>query len=300
MDALHRAAHELLRHDTDHPDALAVPVRQDSAATDQMVRRVNKERLVVLGWGRAILLQVAHPLVAAGVSQHSDYDRGAWEYVQRTHHTVRAMLGLTFGSADEVQRTADRINTIHRQVHGRVVAPDGSTTRYPGGTRYSATDPDLLRWVHTTLIDSQLRTYELFVGDLTATERDRYCAEAAARIAPLLHIPPDDLPTSVAEVNDYLQVRYHDGTVQVTSTARRLARALLHPGGVLGGPVLSLGRMVTAGLLPAPLRDAYGFRWNPRRQRRLNRLSRVIRAFHPWVPRSLREWPAAKCDNSTK
>ena len=265
-----------------------------------MVRRVNKELLVVLGWGRAILLQVAHPLVAAGVSEHSDFGRSAREYVQRTRQTIGAMLSLTFGSADEVQHTADRINTIHRRVHGQVRTSVGSTHRYPPGTRYSATDPDLLCWVHATLIDSQLRAYALLVGQLTAVEQDQYCAEAAAGIAPLLHLPQHMLPTTAADLNEYLQVRYHDGTVQVTDRARGLARALLYPGGVLGGPVLGVGRLVTAGLLPAPLRHAYDLPWNPRRERRLNRLSRIVRAFHPWTPGLLREWRVARPGISIK
>ena len=92
------------------------------------------------------------------------------------------MLSLTFGTESQIRRTADRINAIHQRVHGRL---DRAVGRYAAGTPYDATDPALLTWVHSTLIDSQLRTHALFVGPLTADEEDRYCAETA-RIGPRL------------------------------------------------------------------------------------------------------------------
>ena len=101
-----------------------------SVVQASMARRVNREAVVLLGWGRAILFQVAHPLVAAGVAEHSDFRGGALNYVRRTRHTVRAMLGLTFGSAEEIQARADRINTIHTRVHGILREP---TVHFPAG-----------------------------------------------------------------------------------------------------------------------------------------------------------------------
>ena len=123
--------------------------------------RVNREAVVVLGWGRAILLQLAHPLVAVGVGAHSGFDDGALAYVQRMRRTIGAMLSLTFGTESEIRETAGRINAIHQRVHGRL---DRAVGGYPAGTSYDATDPALLTWVHATLVDSQLRTYALFVG----------------------------------------------------------------------------------------------------------------------------------------
>lgn len=256
----------------------------------ETVRRVNAQMVVLLGWGRAILLQIAHPLVAAGVSQHSDYASGVRAYLRRTHGTVGSMLRLTFGTADDVRQTADHINAIHRRVHGQLRE---STGRYPAGTWYTATDPELLTWVHATLVESQLLAYELFVAPLAAPARDRYCAEAAL-VAPLLGIPEGHLPTSVAALASYLQARFADGTVEVTRSARRLADDLLYPGGALGRPLLGLGRLVTAGLLPPALRAAYGLPWNERRQRRLDRIAAVSRATHRVLPSLAREWPAAR------
>ena len=50
-----------------------------------VAERINGERLVVLGWGIAILLQVAHPLVAAGVAEHSSFTRHRFSRLGRLH-----------------------------------------------------------------------------------------------------------------------------------------------------------------------------------------------------------------------
>ena len=101
------------------------------------------------------------------------------------------MLALTFGSDDEARRAAARINAIHDRVHGQLSRR--ATELIRPARRYSAHDPELLAWVHATLLDSFLLTFQLFVADLTEAERDRYCAESS-RIEPLLGIPAGHPP----------------------------------------------------------------------------------------------------------
>ena len=245
----------------------------------------------MLGWGRAILLQLAHPLVAAGVGAHSGFDAGALAYVRRMRRTIGAMLSLTFGAESEIRGTADRINAIHRRVHGRLDCPVGG---YPAGTPYDATDPTLLTWVHATLIDSQLRAYALFVGPLAPDDEDRYCAEAA-RIGPLLGVAASRLPDTKDRLDDYLDRMRREDRLAVGAGARRLAEALLAPPGRRWvAPAWWLGRLTTLGLLPAFIRDAYGFAWRPGDARRLRRAAAVLRAARRVTPPLLREWPAAR------
>lgn len=256
-----------------------------------IARRVNREAVVVLGWGRAILLQLAHPLVAAGVGAHSGFDLGAVAYVRRMRRTIGAMLSLTFGAESEVRETAARINAIHRRVHGRL---DRAVGCYPAGARYDATDPALLAWVHATLVDSQLRTYALFVGPLAADDEDRYCAEAA-QTGPLLGVPAGALPDTRDRLDRYLDWMQRNDRLAVGACARRVAAALLAPpGGRWAAPALWLGRLTTAGLLPPPLRDAYGLPWRPKDARRLHSVAAVLRAARRVTPPPLREWPAAR------
>ena len=115
--------------------------------------RVNAERIVLLGWARAILLQLAHPLVAAGVFDHSGFRGTPYAAASRLYHTVHAMLSLTFGDEAARQQTIEGIRAIHRRVNGVLQETTGP---YPAGTRYSAEDPALVLWVHTTLIESSL------------------------------------------------------------------------------------------------------------------------------------------------
>ena len=85
-----------------------------------ITERVNGERLILLAWGRAILMQLAHPLVAQGVADHSSFRDATLERVRRLHGTIKAMLDLTFGDAAPSGAATDRINAIHDRVHGRL------------------------------------------------------------------------------------------------------------------------------------------------------------------------------------
>jgi uncharacterized protein (DUF2236 family) len=255
-----------------------------------VARKINREAVVVLGWGRAILLQLAHPLVAQGVADHSDFSSGALGYAQRARHTISAMLSLTFGTDAEAQTTADRINTIHDRTHGTLKDPAGV---FPAGTRYSARDPQLLAWVHATLLDSLPLAYERFVGPLTIAEKDRYCEEATS-VGPLLHIPHELLPKSDRELRRYLDAMYRSGEIHVTPTARDVAGQLLTPVAWPAAHLLAPGRLATIGLLPPPIREAYGFTWDASDERAFKRLTTMVRKARGLLPAALREWPAAR------
>ena len=118
--------------------------------------------------GPAILLQFAHPLVARGIADHSAFRSERWCCARRLHRTLEAMLQLCFGTEREALAAAARINATHDHVHGRLSHAAGI---FPKGTPYSAHDPALLAWVHATLLEMNLRAYELFVGPLTLPSR---------------------------------------------------------------------------------------------------------------------------------
>jgi uncharacterized protein (DUF2236 family) len=141
-------------------------------------------------------------------------------------------------------------------VHGRLPGPAGIS---PAGTVYSARDPRLLCWVHATLVDSFLLTYELYVGPLTAAGKNGYCAEAS-QIAPWFEIPEGFLPASVADLERYMARMYRSGEIAVTRTARGLAREIVASAGVhVTRPLVWFNQLPTVGLLPPAIRQAYGF-----------------------------------------
>ena len=261
------------------------------AGPDSVAWQGNSEIALLLGWGRAILMQFAHPLVAAGVAEHSLFLREPKGRMRRLRHTLSAMLALTFGTGEEVARAGAGINAIHDRVHGCL---SEGTPALPTGTPYSAHDPRLLTWVHATLLDSYFRVYELYVGPLTRAEKDGYCAEATG-MGPVLGIPDGYLPANLADLDAYLSAMLASGEIVVTDTARRLAETVVWPPAPwVMRPILGLMRLPTIGLLPPTLREAYGFPWDDRSEAALRRSARLVRGVLPLVPPAARYWPAAR------
>ena len=262
-------------------------------------RKIHAERILLLGWGRALLLQFAHPLVAQGIAEHSGFlrhRRGRWGRLRRT---LDAMLVLTFGTPDEAAGVARGINAIHDRVHGdrvhgdRVHGPVASPLAGGTAPAYSAHDPELLRWVHATLVDSFMLTYELYVAPLTPAEKEQYCAESAG-IEPLLGIPPGFLPRSVRGLESYMQAMLDGPDLVVSEFGRRLARELLTPVPRIALPLMAMAQLPTVGLLPAGLRAEYGLAWSTRHEAALGASARVIRMLLRVMPRAIRHWRVSR------
>jgi uncharacterized protein (DUF2236 family) len=268
-----------------YPDRPA-PVRAE------ITRRINAERLALLGWGRAILLQLAHPLVGAGVYEHSAFRRASTRVAtRRLHATIHAMLSLTFGTDAERATALAAIRAIHQRVHGHLAMPVGP---FAAGTPYSAEDPALVLWVHLTLLESVPLAYEQFVQPLSAQERDVYCAEAAW-VAEALGARPEDVPRSWDTMRAQMQCIYGSGAITVGPQARELARAVLWPGlGRVVPPAGWLNRLVTIGLLPPHIREQFGFKWTARHQRLLDAATPLIRGAHRYLPDRVTLWGAAR------
>ena len=241
--------------------------------------KINREMIVVASWGRAILLQLAHPSIAAGVHHHSSFRGSLRASYRRLHSTVGAMLSLTFGDTEHVIAAAAGINAIHDRVRG---------------AHYSAHDPDLQRWVHATLLESIPLTYERLVGPLTTHERDRYCLEATI-MEPLLGMPSVWLPRDTSELDTYFRDMLASGRLTVSETSRALARAVLYPPRWRAAwPVFRPMQLLTIGSLPPGIRAAYGFEWRARDERALRRWTAVLRALLRVLPSWARQWPSSR------
>jgi uncharacterized protein (DUF2236 family) len=255
-----------------------------------VARKINRETIVLLGWGRAILLQFAHPLVAAAVADYSQFRQHPGGYFGRARQTVGAMLTMTFGTEEQASAVAARINAIHAQINGTLRHPAGI---FPAGTPYSARDQQLLCWVHATVIDSMILAYQRFVGPLSREEQDRYCAEAAAT-APMLGIEQSLVPANARELDCYVRSMLDSGQIDVTDTARMLSQGLLSPPLGPAAPLFRLARLTTIGLLPPVIREGYGFAWDERRERSFHRCVAMLRRTRSVLPQVVREWPAAR------
>jgi uncharacterized protein (DUF2236 family) len=233
--------------------------------------RVNCEGVLLVAGGRALLMQVAHPLVAAGVVQHSSFERDPW---RRLYRTLDLVTRIVFGDGEQAARAAGALRAVHARVHG--TAPDGRP--------YSALDPDLLLWVWATLVDSALLAYACCVGALTADERERYYREQT-RFAAVCGVPDGHWPPTYDAFAAYVQATVADACI-VGDDARRIARSVVRPA---YAPV----NLLTVGLLPATLRDRYGFAWGPGRERSLRAALGAARAARTALPPRAREFPRA-------
>src|SRR5215510_10496219 len=278
-----------------HPDAGAQPApRADRSLTSMrpasdISRRINAERLLVLAWIRAILLQLAHPLIAAGIADHSTFRGSPFAAFARFRHTVNAM---TFGRDSERTAAVHAIRAIHRRVHGTLAKSCGP---FAAGTPYSAEDSALLAWVHATLIESMVLVYEELVGSLSAAERDAYCGDAAD-LAVALGASDRDIPRTWNELRAYIDDRFMSGEIVVGQQASTVSAALLSPfrqplARLLATPVLSL---LAAGLLPGYVRVQYGFVWNRARARQFTRSMIWLRRLRRIMPDFIALWKRAR------
>ncbi len=242
--------------------------------------KVGCEALLLLGGGRALILQVAHPLVAAGVEQHSSYDAHPWG---RLYRTIDVTTKIAFGDRETSAASAAALRRVHARVTGE--APDG--------TPYAANRPDLLLWVWATLLDTSLLTYRRYVGSLTRAELESYYEEQT-RFAAACGVPDGSWPDGYRAFRNYFGATVED-ELRPSEDSRRIAATVLGAG--LPLPLKPIGaalNLATVGLLPATLRDRLGYEWGPGRQALLEASSFTLRQAIRLLPSPVRELPAAR------
>lgn len=250
--------------------------------------RVDRETVLLLGGRRALLLQLAHPLVAQGVADHSNFQNDRFG---RLFRTLDLSLTIVFGEPERSAAAIEQIKAVHRVVHGTLPRDVGA---YKKGTPYRADDPELLLWVHATLVETALHFYERFVAPLSPTERDDYyqdTIEPAMRIG----VPDSLLPASYGGFQGYWDSVIHGKELAVGPTGLELAQAILYPSfRWFPRQLLDPLNVITVGTLPEPVRSMYGLRWNLLMDGGLKLVSatvpKVIRALPPrlrFVPHAL-------------
>ena len=236
-------------------------------------RDVFREGVFLVAGARAILLQIAHPAVGAGVAEHSDFVHRA---LGRLHGTLSYLYALQFGSPEDVRSVQRRVNRAHAPVRG------------PG---YTAFDPELQRWVAATITQSMLQLHEGAFGPLGREEADEIVHRSRV-VGTALQMPEELWPSSRAAFDAYWEREL--GRLEVTPAARRVARDLLG-GGLAAWWLRPLGpylRLITAGLLPPELRAPFGFRWSARQQARFDRALARTFAVYRALPTVVRTAPS--------
>jgi uncharacterized protein (DUF2236 family) len=218
----------------------AVPLFPEGAP----IRRVFGHPVVMLGAGRALLLQLAHPAVARGVAEHSSFDTDPFGRLQRTLDAVNAIV---YGTVGDATTAAAAVRAAHRRVRG-----DG----------YDATDPALVGWVHATLVDTALRMHARWVRPVPPDVAEAFYADAVV-LGELFGAPRASQPSDLGAFRAYVRSTIGDLAPRIGDEQRCLARAVLHPPvPVVVDPLVAVARQLTVGQLPAPLRRAFGFGWD--------------------------------------
>lgn len=221
-----------------------------------MAWRISRHSALFACGGRAALLQLSHPYIAHAVDQFSDTRNDPMGRFNRTFLHVYAMV---FGDLESAIASARRVRRIHSAIHGPIREDIGVFAR---GHRFDANDADATLWVHATLIDGAILGYELFVGELTDEEKDRYWRETKL-FAYLFGLDDDILPDSYEDFVAYLDAMYASDVLHVGGPAREIGRFLMQPPTRAAVPFVVAYTALTAGLLPPRLREEFGFRWDP-------------------------------------
>jgi uncharacterized protein (DUF2236 family) len=240
--------------------------------------KIDREAVLFLGAGRAALLQLAHPWVAAALDQHSNLRS---DPLARFHNTFRVVFTAIFGTSQQALAASRSLYNLHTRIQGNIPASVGAFRR---GSHYQANEVDALRWVFATLAESALIAYESVLPKLLAAEKDAYYAESKT-LAMLFGIPPSALPADWAAFERYNRGMWASNILAVNPLSREMAHRVLHGRGSWV-PVPHWYRALTAAWMPETLREAFALPYGEREQ---HAAARALR----WLPRLYRRMPAS-------
>ena len=252
--------------------------------------RINREAALLGAGPAALLLQIAHPLVAEGVAAHSAFQGDIFGRLRRTLLTT---LALVFGDAPTAERAVRRLNGVHATVKGSVT--DAAARAATGAVSYRALDPALLLWVQATLVVTSVRAYEAWMGPIRAAERESFWQEARS-VGVRLGIPlaqsPATWPALIAWFEEQLRP---GGPIVVTPTARSLASAIIRPPLPLApGWAVDVAVLPGLALVPDRIRQEFGVDWSATKAVLARALGLGVRAWVRVMPRAWRAMPPAR------
>lgn len=247
-------------------------------------RYAGDARLIATG-AYAILLQVAHPAVGAGVSEHSEFRADPWGRLLRT---LDYSYTMTYGGPERAMAMGSRIRGMHKSIKG---------TR-PDGERYHALEPGAYAWVHATLAHSIVRGHQLLGSPMSPDDVERFYAEWR-RSGRLIGVRERDLPadwTAFGLYFDEMAAERLQRTPAVEEVLESLAAPARPPLPYLPSAAWRLALaptrhqidLVTGGLLGPELRRRLGVPWSRTKQHELQLLGAASRAVTPLLPATLR------------
>lgn len=269
------------------PDAVAAPTEMRSARhadpaglfdDHSMIRRVHRERAVMLHGARTLLMQAAHPLAFRGFWSTTSAQEPAEAY-PRLQRTAEAMATAVYGSAADAEAMGERVRGIHARMRGHLAEDAGP---WPAGTPWRADDPELLLWILAALVDSAMVVHDRFVRPLRHEEREAFWRDYR-EVGRLFGLAPDDMPRTVRAFDAYVAGTLASDRIEVMPEAREAGRriVLAPPVPLALRPAILAVNEVTTSLLPPKVRRGFGLRRDPGRDL-------AVRAVGGWSRRVLR------------
>jgi uncharacterized protein (DUF2236 family) len=241
---------------------------------------VNRESAVFLAAGRAALLQLAHPWVAAALAQHSSLLHDA---VGRFHSTFRVIYTMLFGTRAQAIEASKQLYHRHTGIRGELPHAAGPS---PRGEHYEANEVAALLWVHATLVDSAMLAYDFVLPPLSLAEREHYYAESK-RMAALFGIPPEALPQDCAAFLRYTAEMLESPKLCVEGDALALGRSVLSGAGTWIRPP-HWYNAVTTYWMPPRLRTGFELPFGAMEEQAVDWARRWLPRLYPYIPRTLR------------
>ena len=249
---------------------------------DSEVWRVNRHANGLLFGPAAVLLQVAHPRVAQGVADHSDFREDALGRLRRTLSTVNR---ITFGTVAEAEEMRVRMNEVHGRVKGEV------SQGMAGPRRYAAFEPDLLMWVLATLIDASIKGYELVWEPLSAERRERFYREFRL-FGTYFGLAEGEGPANYPEFVEYYEDMLAGDLLGSHSLCSEVAAAVVRPRKPMRDKLL--GRVVDflpIETVPEKIRDRLGLESTSWTRFRMSLLEKVAPVAFRTLPKWLTYYP---------
>jgi uncharacterized protein (DUF2236 family) len=227
-----------------------------------------------------LLLQLAHPWVAAAIA---DQSKVLADPLGRFHRTFGVTFTMVFGSLSQALASARRLYQRHAGITGTLPEAAGP---FAAGSSYCANEVSALRWVHATLVETALLAHDLVLPPLIEAEREQYWSEARLYAA-LFGIRPDSLPPDWTSFTAYTEAMQNSDVLTVNTAARHIARQIFS-GAVTRIRPPAWYQALTAQMLPARLRGAFGLPLEDADRRGADRAIERLRRIYPLLPLRLR------------
>jgi uncharacterized protein (DUF2236 family) len=251
---------------------------------DSEMWKINHQRCGLIFGPAAAILQIAHPRIAQGVAEHSDFRN---DTLGRLRRTLSATNGIAFGTVENAEAIRQHLHQVHRRVRGKV--SDGMN----GPSRYSAFEPDLMVWVLSTLVMAAVQGWEFVYGTLPTDRREKFYRDML-RFGTHFGVREQDCPDGWQEFSRYYEAMLNGDELASHPLCAEVCQHIIRPTASLGTRLLGHSmRFMVVETFPQNLREKMGLKSTPGSRLKMRALKKSAPRIFPRLPKSQRLYPEA-------